>query len=326
MQAWGLFESKHGHLERALRLLRRAVVLDESLVSVLRWSRFQAAAKESRTRRSRTPTMQLQTTHATEPPTAPSPAGPGGLPALLVARPAVRYTVPQSARGWRGRAEMGEDPSRWYDAEGGRNGPPANYWRQAMDERLHRTVMVVLDELVECGGSVADEGSLPDMERRMGVKSPLTNRKLLRRWALVLSDGRAVATLAESPSQLRVPAILEIRRAGARKTVMHRYGEMDAHLEEGEALELKVTAARPNGATPSAVARLAAGSLACAPGSFTAAVAADADEVAAMLGELGGEEALPFRGKVTLMNDYLLVTRDSKSGRVLDCFMLLDEA
>ena len=40
LQAWGLFESKHGCSRRALLLLKRAVSLDSSLGKVLRWRRF----------------------------------------------------------------------------------------------------------------------------------------------------------------------------------------------------------------------------------------------------------------------------------------------
>eukprot|EP00966_Prymnesium_polylepis_P019489 449444-Prymnesium_polylepis.1 len=43
MQAWGLFESKQGNLDRAKRLLQRAVALDPSLAAVLRWKIFREA-------------------------------------------------------------------------------------------------------------------------------------------------------------------------------------------------------------------------------------------------------------------------------------------
>ena len=46
---------------------------------------------------------------------------------------------------------MSEDPKSWYDAEGKRNGPPANYWRQAMDERLHRNCVQTLLDAVGSG-------------------------------------------------------------------------------------------------------------------------------------------------------------------------------
>ena len=37
----------------------------------------------------------------------------------------------------------------WVDELGPRNGPPMNYWRQAMDERLHRTAMRAIDAAPE---------------------------------------------------------------------------------------------------------------------------------------------------------------------------------
>ena len=45
LQAWGLFESKQGKLERAKRLLHRSVSLEPRLAPVLRWKRIFATAK-----------------------------------------------------------------------------------------------------------------------------------------------------------------------------------------------------------------------------------------------------------------------------------------
>ena len=64
------------------------------------------------------------------PPISPAPGG-----ACRARLPPCAYTVPVQNLGWRGRAERGEDPAKWYDAEGERKGPPMNYWRQAADER-----------------------------------------------------------------------------------------------------------------------------------------------------------------------------------------------
>ena len=40
LQAWGLFESKHGKPATALALVEHAVRLDPSLGAILRWERF----------------------------------------------------------------------------------------------------------------------------------------------------------------------------------------------------------------------------------------------------------------------------------------------
>lgn len=40
LQAWGLFESKQGHMKRAQRLLRRSVFLEPKHAPVLRWKRI----------------------------------------------------------------------------------------------------------------------------------------------------------------------------------------------------------------------------------------------------------------------------------------------
>ena len=40
LQAWALYESKHGDMHRAVHLLRRAAGIDHSALGALRWSRF----------------------------------------------------------------------------------------------------------------------------------------------------------------------------------------------------------------------------------------------------------------------------------------------
>ncbi|KAG8460395.1 hypothetical protein KFE25_011886 [Diacronema lutheri] len=42
LQAWGLLESRKGEAKVAVRLLRRSVIVDDSLAPVLKWQRFKA--------------------------------------------------------------------------------------------------------------------------------------------------------------------------------------------------------------------------------------------------------------------------------------------
>ncbi|KAG5190699.1 hypothetical protein JKP88DRAFT_352609 [Tribonema minus] len=51
--AWALFESKHGRMDAALALARRAVQLDGTLAPVLRWKMFVEASEEHARRRRR---------------------------------------------------------------------------------------------------------------------------------------------------------------------------------------------------------------------------------------------------------------------------------
>jgi hypothetical protein len=44
LQAWGLFESKHGDLQFAYNLLKAAVCLDRNLAGVLRWRMFRGVS------------------------------------------------------------------------------------------------------------------------------------------------------------------------------------------------------------------------------------------------------------------------------------------
>lgn len=312
MQAWGLFESKHEQPKRALRLLQRAVALDPSLSGVLRWRRFQelqdAAACQcgcqdhahSHPRRRRTaPVMAL---HA---PAAPSAASP-----TVVEPPTVVWTVPEKywTRGWRGRAELDEDPSKWYDAEGVRNGPPPNYWRQAMDERIHRNSLAALSAVV---GGDFDDATLKQLESRMGLSKPLRNRKLLGEWAMLVTNGEVVATPAIKEGEgeganagFEVRAQLRVAREGARRTREHRYGTFDEHMEEGEALAVTL--------------RSACGD----EEAMAASVVTDATESNARRAlplTLPGGGAVHLGG-VALLSEYLLIAR-GEGGELLECYM-----
>ena len=242
---------------------------------------------------------------------------------LLVTRPTVVYTVPTSKLGWRGRSENGEDPALWYDSDGVRNGPPANYWRQAMDERNHKTAMEIVDKFVErkCSslpdvqsGDVASaaEIMLKDLELCMGIRKPLLNRKLLGRWATIVFNGRLAASPAdkERPTELRVHATIELERKAGRKTVEHRYGTFDDHLEAGEVLQLRLLDGAPAKCSSGFVGQLAAGS------------AAD-ERMAALFDGFDAGATLPFSGRISLLNEYLLVRRDEQTGNICDVLMRL---
>jgi tetratricopeptide (TPR) repeat protein len=290
LQAWGLFESKYGAQRRALMLLRRAVQLDPSKAPVLRWRRF------------REPVMDARVAEAASEPRAPSEADLFG-----VRTPPVKFTVRQSNLGWRGREERGEDASKWYDAEGERQGPPQNYWRQRMDERKHEASIQAVLQLLEENGP--EESATKELEYRMGITRPELNRQLLGRWAPLMTRGRVVARRAcsspEPPSEdatsgpiheLLVPWTLTVTRAGDRRTVEHRYGTFDAHLEEGE--ELSFVVARGN-----------AGSQLC---QFSVAAAADARVPM---------EGAPFAfGGISFLNEYLLVQRNEE-GALTEAFI-----
>ena len=42
LQAWALFESKHGNMDRAVRLLQRAAKVDRAAIGALRWKVFRS--------------------------------------------------------------------------------------------------------------------------------------------------------------------------------------------------------------------------------------------------------------------------------------------
>lgn len=356
MQAWGLFESKHGLWRRSVRLLKRAVDLDPSLYKVLTWSRFReppAPADMAPTRPPKTlppfmyagpPRRRLQlqpavcmTAPSPQPPTRPpSPQPPTSTrPAdITVQRPRVRYTVPQSALGWKGRPELGEDPTLWYDDEGERKGPPLNYWRQSMDERLHGRCFDAVDAVLESSsgsgvslgevdGEVDSEDGLRALEYRMSITRPMRNRKLLGRWAPIVVDGAVVAKAAEAAetSQSReyvagqgpaylVPEMWDIAREGGRKTVAHRYGEQDMHLEEGEIMRLTVSSS-PEASDEQVLSATVEAT--ASKERFTLDLAAEGE----------GSKATVYVGGVSFLNEYLLVARDAE-GALSELFVRVD--
>ena len=315
MQAWGLFESKYGHMDRAVRLLRRAVELDPSLYRVLSWRRFRTHATPTSAHRLRA----LRPTALR----ARGPAGRGGLVTATaptttatlreVRLPECSYTVKVQNLGWRGSTERGEDPAKWYDAEGERKGPPMNYWRQAADERYHRKSLAAIDAVAR--GAEDVEEQVAALEQKMGIAKPLLCRKLLGRWAPVLVGGVRLATPTEgalrmptppSPTEgaLRVPATLEIRRAGDRRTMENRYGTFDAHLDEGE--ELRLCLEQPGGESAQASLRVSESM----QGRSEAPLEGPASAVLSRLGI----------GRITFLGDYLWVQRDA-DGVLLDVWM-----
>ena len=305
IQAWGLFESKHGEVQRALRLVRRAVVLDPGLSGVLRWRLFReaadAAAAARRAPRTLVPQMSLASNAFAE---EASPAPNPGDSTAAYTKPAVKYTIPQMNLGWRGRPEFGEDPKSWYDAEGKRNGPPMNYWRQAMDERVHRNSMAALDAMV--AGQRDDEG-LRALERRMSLKNPLRNRKLLGSWAVLVANGEVIA--APAADGFAVRCVLRVQRAGERRTMTHRYGVFDEHMDEGEELALELCAANAPDADDTPVAQMCATQV-------------NERRALAPLTLPGDGDALHIGG-VSLMNDYMYIAR-APDGALREVFMRID--
>ena len=263
---------------------------------------------------------------------------------IAVPQPSVKYTVSQSSLGWKGRAEEGEDPDTWYDAEGQRSGPPQNYWRQSMDERIHRRCMEAVGAIIDGGddGDLSAEDALRALEVRMSIKKPMSNRKLLGRWAPIVIDGVVVAQGAMPASEeycttpgagyvINAP-ILEIVRTDGRKTFEHRYGVLDSHMEEGESLTIYATAALCVSGSEGAAAD--AHPLARSKAVFQASAgnnerrflpleaSAGTPGVASTPRGEAGEAGL-YIGGVTFLNDYLLVAREA-DGALHELYLRLD--
>ena len=136
----------------------------------------------------------------------------------------------------------------------------------------------------------------------MPIQKPLLCRKLLGRWAPVLVGGVCLATLAEGG--LRVPATLDVRRAGEPRTMENRYGTFDAHLDDGE--ELRLVLEQPGGEQAEASLRVSASM----DGRTDLPLQGPASSVLATLGI----------GRITFLGDYLWVQRDV-DGALKDVWM-----
>jgi len=244
---------------------------------------------------------------------------------LSVDLPTCHYLTPAARRGWRGVAAHGEDPERWYDVAGPRNGPPSNYWRQATDERVHTAAVNVVENLVSSGGYRAALPAIENLERRMGIMKPLLNRKLLGTWAPVLYRGGVVASLVDSPKpkplsctitmtkHLVIPAMLNVQRAGERRTKTNGYGTTDAHLEPGEEINLKLTG--PGGVAESSIGALRENERLHVPWQ------SNAGRLLSNGAPLPGH-GMPL-GRISLLNDYLIVQRDT-GGAIREVWLRCD--
>ena len=85
----------------------------------------------------------------------------------------------------------------------------------------------------------------------MPIKKPLLCRKLLGRWAPVLAGGVCLATVLPAEGALRVPATLDIRRAGTPRQVEVRRGFSPAPVapQDAQAAWLLAPAGRASGLT-----------------------------------------------------------------------------
>ena len=91
---------------------------------------------------------------------------------------------------------------------------------------------------------------LKELESRMAIQKPLRNRKLLGTWAVLMSNATLVAkhikgrrrSGGETTGGFGVSTLLHVAREGERRTVEHRYGLFDEHLDEGESVKLTWTA------------------------------------------------------------------------------------
>lgn len=251
--------------------------------------------------------------------------------AIVVDLPSCRYTTPKDRRGWRGVASRGEDPDKWYDAIGVRNGPPRNFFVQSRDERYHTVALDFINTLVS--DSDAALPALEQLESRMGVRQPLLNKKLFGTWAPVMLRGELVGRLvpADAPKeiscirttaeQLQAPATLTIKRAGERKTKKNGYGTTDAHLDPGEQIRLTLASGDEAGRAVSeaVIGALEGNDRTDVAWQSSSSATGDDEETTAVV-----QPAALQLGCVSLLNEYLLIQREA-SGDLADIWLRCDD-
>ena len=241
--SWGLFENRAGHGSRvACALLQHAVSLDASIAPVLKWRMFSGVVDPNPSRR--------------------VPRGsPGFLAASARALPARRMAVRLAAQrgtstgetALSGTATCDETSetttataattetskarpqprlnhgwkvgNTWYDADGERTGPPMNYWKTSLHEKLMSRDDDLLRVARGVTGAMTTPSALPsaadveetrallaDLERRNGISQTTRSSKLVGGWRLELAmappgddDGDASSNVAHaSPLLLQI--------------------------------------------------------------------------------------------------------------------------
>ena len=173
----------------------------------------------------------------------------------------------------------------------------------------------------------------------MSIRRPAYNRKLLGVWATIVADGRVVAAPSEGGESvsagrvgggcgaLQVPATIEIRRDGSRRTKEHRYGTIDENLEEGEQLRITTRAAQGGAVGEDAVQVASAVlSLGTSSGLETTSerelqVDDDRALVEASLGNVFSLDSFP--GPIAYLSSYLAVVRE-QDGRLASVMARVD--
>jgi len=154
---------------------------------------------------------------------------------ISVSRPEIHWTVPGFKVGWR------DESGNWFDEDGLRNGPPLNYWRQVSDQQDHDRDMEALNMALT---EYNLEETVQNLEKRRSTRLPSLHRKMLGRWAPIISSGERVTfndKAADNEASIDVPYTIEISRTNGRKYApKNHYGIFDLRLSVGEQLTVNV--------------------------------------------------------------------------------------
>lgn len=153
----------------------------------------------------------------------------------VVTRPVIHWTVMGFKIGWQ------DDDGNWFDADGPRNGPPLNYWRQMSDERSYKTDLELVDKVLSSEQVDDIETTILSMEERNSIRRPALSRKLLGEWAPLWSNGVCVSTKKDDTS-IETPCTVRVSRTqGRRLAPKIMYGTFNLKLTAGEEITLETS-------------------------------------------------------------------------------------
>eukprot|EP00588_Corethron_pennatum_P022459 CAMPEP_0194326800 /NCGR_PEP_ID=MMETSP0171-20130528/38416_1 /TAXON_ID=218684 /ORGANISM="Corethron pennatum, Strain L29A3" /LENGTH=287 /DNA_ID=CAMNT_0039086529 /DNA_START=95 /DNA_END=958 /DNA_ORIENTATION=+ len=212
-----------------------------------------------------------------------------------ITRPEMHWTVPIQKIGWQ------DEDGNWFDKDGPRLGPPQNYWRQSMDERLYDQDMELVNNVLINLGDV--KATILNLEKKNSARKPCRHRNLLGKWAPILRCGQKVVCenkgSADFGAPIDVPLTIDIFRTAGRKLAPKIvYGTFDAPLGEREEITIRSS-----------------------DGLVKQICATESNDIS-ILGMAGG--SLLQLGGITYLSDYILIQRDQKG--LTDVWLRCDDA
>jgi len=227
--------------------------------------------------------------------------------------PSIHYTVPGMKLAY-----QDEKTKTWYNNDGvSLDGPPRNYWRQSLDERLHLNDLELVETAIKYGklNDVLKERISLTESSKGGVSYPWSSRKLLGTWTPILHDGQVVVSQKNHPHEnqkltIEASTLIDIQRPdGPKYGPKNNYGLFYAALKNDEEFRVKSR-----------------------DGMFDTVLRASRDKNRAEIlfnseNSLFGVLQSPvYLGKITYLSDYVLIQHRPNSNNSVDIWLRVDDS